>query len=449
MASLAGLLKEQGYTVTGSDRNVYPPMDEFLAFLSIPVLEGYSPEHLSPPPDLVVVGNVVTRDNPEAFELARLELPYASLPQALLHFAMGDRINLVISGTHGKTTTSSLVAWILETAGLDPGFMIGGIPLNFNSGFKSGSPPYFVVEGDEYDTAFFDKGPKFVHYRPWAAILTGIEFDHADIYRDLDHVIGSFRRLVALIPEGGCLVVNADDPVVLDQIGDAKCRVETFGFGPRARWQAANIHTRGNFTHFDILRDGIRFQALHTPLFGRHNLANTLSAVVLSQCLELPLRDIARAVAGFKGVRRRLEQIGEKRGVLVLEDFAHHPTEVTETIAAVRERFEGRRLIAVFEPRSNTSRRNIFQNRYASAFDRADRVMVPEPPLTESIPPSERFSSRLLTETLEKNGIPASVFPGTAELAEAVLEQAGEGDVLLFMSNGAFDRLPRRVFERL
>ncbi len=396
MASLAGMLKAKGYIVTGSDKNIYPPMSDLLHSLDIPVLEGYLPGHLHPAPDLVIVGNVVSRDNPQAMELERLRLPYLSFPQAIGHFALKDKRSIVISGTHGKTTTASMAAWTLETADMDPGFMIGGIPLNFKKNFKSGTGRYFVIEGDEYDTAFFDKGPKFLHYKPWATILTGIEFDHADIYRDLDHVVRSFRKLIGIIPPEGVLIANGDDPTTASEIKAAKCRVETYGFSSKNRWQPADLVTDDKSTRVTVVKDGAKYLTLETPVYGRHNVCNLLSTTVLAHVLGIPPDRLLESAKTFRGVKRRQEIVGEKNGILILDDFAHHPTAVRETIRAVREKFKDRRLIAVFEPRSNSSRRNIFQETYARAFDMAHVIMIPEPPLMEKIPEAERFSSRRL-----------------------------------------------------
>ncbi|MDY6974402.1 MAG: Mur ligase family protein, partial [Thermodesulfobacteriota bacterium] len=405
MASMAGMLKEKGFLVTGSDQNVYPPMSHFLESLSIPMIEGYSAENLIPKPDLVIVGNVITNDNPEAIELSRQKLPYISFPQALKHFAFKGKRTIVISGTHGKTTTSALVAWILERAGMNPGFMIGGIPLNFQTNFKLAEGRYFVIEGDEYDTAFFDKRPKFLHYDPWATILTNIEFDHSDIFRDLDHVVGFFRKLIDMSPIDGILVANGDDPVIAGAISRARCRTVTYSLSENGLWRAIETTTQQELTRFKVIKEGEEYMTLFTPMYGHHNLYNVLSAVVLADLLEIPSNIISQSVMSFLGVRRRQENIGEKRGILILDDFAHHPTAVRETIGAVREKYKGRRLITVFEPRSNSTRRNVFQARYASSFDDSDLVMIPEPPLMEKIPPHERFSSQRLVEDLEARAL--------------------------------------------
>jgi UDP-N-acetylmuramate: L-alanyl-gamma-D-glutamyl-meso-diaminopimelate ligase len=449
MASLAGMLKQQGYQVTGSDQNVYPPMSHFLEELSIPVYMGYSPKSLSSRPDLVIVGNVITRENPEAVELSRLELPYLSFPQALKYFAFRGKRSIVISGTHGKTTTSSLAAWILEVAGRDPGFMIGGIPKNFQSNFKLGKGDCFIIEGDEYDTAFFDKGPKFLHYDPWITILTSIEFDHADIYRDLDHVIENFRKLINLMPPEGLIIVNNDDPIITAEIKAAKCPVISYGFSESALFSAVDIVFQEDLSHLKILKAGEEYLTLSTPLYGRHNISNLLSVIALVDFLGIPAMALSDAVKTFEGVKRRQEIVGEKQGVLVLDDFAHHPTAVGETIGAVKEKYRDRRVIAVFEPRSNSSRRNIFQKKYAASFDSADMVLIPEPPMMEKIPLEERFSSQRLVNDLEKKGKKAFYFPSTDQLLDAMVRKSRSGDVFLIMSNGGFDDIHSRLLERL
>ena len=450
MASLAGILKHKGYHITGSDQNVYPPISLFLEELLITPFEGYKPANLNPRPDLVIVGNVITRQNHEAVALFDLKIPYLSFPQALHHFAFKDKQSIVIAGTHGKTTTSSLTAWIIEAAGFDPGFMIGGIPGNFKKNFKLGNGPHFIIEGDEYDTAFFDKGPKFLHYNPWVVILTSVEFDHADIYRDLEHVISNFKKLIAVIPPEGLLIANIDDPVVSALIEKAKCPVITYGATPKATWRRENVTLDDNgLSRLIIINGAEKRIPLETALYGRHNISNLMAAVALANFLKIPSASLYTAVKSFKGVKRRQEQVGEKKGILVLDDFAHHPTAVQETVAAVKERFPTRRLIAVFEPRSNSSRRNIFQERYALTFDKADLIMIPEPPLMEKIPIAERFSSKGLVAALGSRSLKAEYFASSADLLAKLLKTARSNDVILFMSNGPFDDLPHRLFDSL
>jgi UDP-N-acetylmuramate: L-alanyl-gamma-D-glutamyl-meso-diaminopimelate ligase len=449
MASLAGILKERGYSVTGSDQNIYPPMSHLLENLSIPLLEGYGPKNLDPVPDLVIVGNVITRYNLEAVALSRLHIPYLSLPQALRIFAMQGARSIVISGTHGKTTTSSLIAWALEKGGMDPGFMIGGVPNNFQGNFKLGVGPYFVIEGDEYDTAFFDKGPKFLHYSPWITVLTSIEFDHADIYRDMEHLLESFRKLIQLIPPTGLLIANGDDPVILKESERAKCPVITYGLTGDVHWRATDILTLEDFTTMKILKNEQEYMTLSSTLYGNHNIANLLSTVILSDHLKVERSVLSGAMKSFGGIKRRQEIRGEKKGILVLDDFAHHPTAVRETIIGVKEKYEYRRLVAVFQPRSNTSRRNIFQKRYAASFDKADLILIPEPPLMDTIPKADRFSSSRLVEDIKKKGLKAFYSPNTEHLLGAILRVVRNGDVVLIMSNGSFDHLIDRLLKKL
>ena len=354
----------------------------------------------------MIVGNVITRDNPEAVELARLKLPYLSFPQAIRQFAIQEKKAIVVSGTHGKTTTASLVAWILEQAGMDPGFMIGGIPRNFESNFKLGKGAYFVIEGDEYDSAFFDKGPKFLHYNPSLVILTSIEFDHADIYRNLDHVIHSFRKLIQLIPDDGYLIANGDDKIICREIRGAPCKLETYGFHKSNDWRLGDVNDSEDLTAFSVIRNGQEEdnKTFKTPLFGRHNISNCLSAVALAHALGVSKNALSMALKRFRGVKRRQEIIGEKRGITVMGDFAHHPTAVRETVRAVKGRYPHRRLVVVFEPRSNSSRRNIFQAQYAESFEAGDLMMIREPPMTEKIPVGDRFSSQRLVSDLQAKG---------------------------------------------
>lgn len=449
MASLAGILKEEGYFITGSDQNVYPPMSVLLNDMGIDIMKGYSEKNLDDLPDLVVVGNVITGKNPEAVRLSELGIPYISLPQALRYFAMGKRKSIVISGTHGKTTTSSLCAWLLETAGIDPGYMIGGVLNNFKSNFKRGSGNYYVIEGDEYDTAFFDKGPKFLHYAPFITVITSIEFDHADIYRDLDHVISSFRKLIELIPENGLLVANGDDPVIVEESKRAKCPVKFYGFSKGLEWQALDIVNSGDETSVRIIHNDREYIKVSGPMFGKHNISNLLSVVAVSEFIGINPESIAGAVRTFKGVKRRQEIRGEKNGVLVLDDFAHHPTAVMKTIDAVRDKYRDRRLAAVFEPRSNSSRRGIFQQQYGMAFDRADLVFIPEPPLMEKVPADDRFSSADLVKTLSKKGISAHYYETADQLLDGIIKKTLPGDVVLIMSNGSFDNIHEKLLERL
>jgi UDP-N-acetylmuramate: L-alanyl-gamma-D-glutamyl-meso-diaminopimelate ligase len=449
MASLAGILKEEGYHVTGSDENVYPPMSHLLKEMGIDIIKGYAKKNLDALPDLVIVGNVITARNPEAVGLAELKIPYISLPQALRHFAIGDRKSIVISGTHGKSTTSAICAWMLEKAGFDPGYMIGAVLNNFESNFKRGKGRYYVIEGDEYDTAFFDKGPKFLHYAPFITIITSIEFDHADIYRDLDHVIASFRKLIEITPENGLLIANGDDPVILRESEKAKCPVKLYGFADSHHWQAVDIENSQGKTSVKIIREGKSFLKVTGTLYGEHNISNLLSVIALADFLGLKPEVIQNAVKSFNGLKRRQEIRGEEKGILVLDDFAHHPTAVEKTIEAVKDRYDERRIIAVFEPRSNSSRRGIFQEKYSMAFDSADIVFIPEPPMMDRVPENDRFSSVKLVETLRERNVDACYCSNNDELLEKILNVTEPGDVILIMSNGSFDNIHERILERL
>jgi UDP-N-acetylmuramate: L-alanyl-gamma-D-glutamyl-meso-diaminopimelate ligase len=449
MGSLAGMLKERGYHITGSDQAVYPPMSTFLAGLGIAVTQGYGPDNLHPFPDLVIVGNVITQTNPEAQELNRLNLPFLSLPQALSEFFLRDKISLVITGTHGKTTTASLLAFILDQAGLAPSFMIGGILKGYERNYQLGTGPYFVIEGDEYDTAFFDKGPKFLHYRTHLAVLTSIEFDHADIYSDVQAIQRAFSRFLAIIPEDGLLVAYGAEPRIQEILHQAPCPVETYGLENHWDWHLKDLFTHEKGSRFSVFRCGVFWHGFESPLTGRHNALNFLSLVPILVHLGLEPEEIARGLATFQGVHRRQEVRGVRSGVTVIDDFAHHPTAVRETIGAIRDQYPDRRLIAIFEPRTNTSRRSVFQKSYPESFNQADLIMIREAPDLQKIPEGERFSSALLVEDLIAAGKQASYFPTTDAILETLLPQLRAGDVVLIMSNGGFDNIHERLLERL
>jgi len=449
MSSLAGMLKEKGYAVTGSDQNTYPPISTFLESLSIPVTKGYSPQNLHPLPDLVIVGNVITRNNPESEELLKLDVPYISMPQALKKFAMEGKKSIVIAGTHGKTTVSALTAWILEKAGLNPSFMIGGIPKNFDRNFKVSNGEYFIIEGDEYDTAFFDKGPKFMHYNPYLAAITSIEFDHADIYKGIEEITNSFTRFIKIVPKEGIVCVNSDDPLAADITKEAQCPIVSFATRSDADLTVGDVTSQNGKTKFTIFKKNTEFARVTTDLFGNYNISNILAATTLSSVIGIPPETIVEAIETFQGVKRRLEVLGEYNNIMVIDDFAHHPTAVCETIQAVKSHYGNRRLIAVFEPRSNSSRRNIFQNAYADSFTDADVVILPEPPMMDKIPLNERFSSPKLIADLKKRGIEAHYFPDNHALFGGLLARIKPGDVILVMSNGAFDNIQGRLVDYL
>lgn len=449
VGALAGMLKSAGFVVTGSDQQVYPPMSDFLAGQNIVVQSGYSSDNLEPLPDLVVVGNVIRRDNPEALALAELGIPYVSFPQALGHFFIRDKISLVITGTHGKTTTSSLLATLLREIGAEPSFMIGGLVQAFGRNFNVTEGKYFVAEGDEYDTAFFDKGPKFLHYRPQIAILTSIEFDHADIYADLEAIKASFRKLVAIIPEDGFLVACWDDPVVREVCQGARCTVVGYGGGEECAWRLTDLRVSSVSTSFQISSNGVPFGVYENVLPGRHNALNALAVIAVLDILGFARLDVARGLRKFQGVRRRQEVRGVARGVTVIDDFAHHPTAVRETLAALAAAYAGQRLVAVFEPRTNSSRRKVFQDAYASAFDAAAEVLVREPAPLADLPEAERFSSRQLVDDLVGRGLRAGYFSTTEEVLSYLDGSAREGDVVVIMSNGGFDNIHQRLIELL
>ncbi|MEW5948999.1 MAG: UDP-N-acetylmuramate:L-alanyl-gamma-D-glutamyl-meso-diaminopimelate ligase [Thermodesulfobacteriota bacterium] len=449
MGALAGMLKEKGLEVTGSDTQVYPPMSTFLASIGIKIFQGYSLDNLNHDPDLVIVGNVIRRENEEVRGLAERNIPFLSFPQALSHLFLKGKIPLVVAGTHGKTTTASILAAILEHAGLDPGFMIGGIVKGFGRNYKLGKGPYFVIEGDEYDTAFFDKGPKFLHYRPHIAILTSVEFDHADIYRDLAEVKDAFRRFVRIIPSSGALVAHTEDGIVREVIKDAPCTVIGYGEDKGLTWSLADCLTEGGGTEFSVKKEGGFYARFTGPLIGRHNALNTLAVIAVLDRIGIAPEAIQAGLSSFQGVRRRQEVRGIKNDVTVIDDFAHHPTAVRETLLALRAAYPGRRLIAVFEPRTNSSRRRVFQDDYALSFDAADSIIVREPPGLENIPEQDRFSSRNLVEDLKTRGRTAYYFPDTDGILGFLKEHAGGGDVIAVMSNGGFDNIHQRLLDIL
>lgn len=448
MGTLAAMLRDAGYQVRGSDQNVYPPMSTFLASRGIRIMEGYHPENLEPAPDLVVVGNVIRRDNPEVQAVFQRGLSYLSMPETLCRFFLNSPDPVVVAGTHGKTTTSALVTWILTTAGLDPGCLLGGLMVNFNRSYRLGRGPYFVVEGDEYDTAFFDKRPKFLHYKPKLCIITSVEFDHADIYPDLQAVKGAFRSLVRIIPPEGLLVVNADNPEALELSHEASCRVVTYASHRVADYIPSEWHYGVGQTRFQVCGPDLR-AGLRLPLAGAHNLSNTLAAVALAHQLGLQARTLQQALDSFRGIRRRQEVRGEVGGVTVIDDFAHHPTEVQATIEALRPFYGNRRLWAIFEPRTNSSRRRVFQERYASAFDSADLVLIKEPVAMEGISQEERLSVKQLLEGILARGLESHAFAEVEEMLDFILSRVEPGDVLLIMSTGSFDNLHERTLEAL
>jgi UDP-N-acetylmuramate: L-alanyl-gamma-D-glutamyl-meso-diaminopimelate ligase len=455
MGSLAGLLAARGIRITGSDDALYPPMSTMLEQWGIPVHSGFRPEHvLDPRPDLVVIGNAVGPDNPEARTAIDEGLAYLSFPDALYRLAIAGKHPVVVSGTHGKTTTTSLLAALLHGSGRDPSLLVGGYSNDFEGSFREGQGEHFVVEGDEYDTAFFDKTPKFLHYGARTLLITSVEFDHADIYRDLDHIKEAFRKLVGNMPPDGTIVAAVAHPGVQDVVSEAPCRVVGYGVeGAGLDWSCAALEAGANGTHFDILTDQELVARAFVPLYGGFNVENALGALAATTVLGVPLEAAKAALATFKGVKRRQEWRGEERGVAVIDDFAHHPTAVRGSIGALRQRFADRRLIAVFEPRTNTSRRAIFQQDYARSFDGADRVIIrsiPETPLYSATGAVEEFfSAEKLVADLGERGLPATSCDSVEEIVEQLTAECRSGDVVLCMSNGSFDDIWQRLLDAL
>ena len=449
MAALAGMLKASGFAVTGSDSGVYPPMSDFLKQTGIKAAGSYGPQNLEPRPDLVIVGNVITRKNPEAQALAAAAIPYLSFPQALAHFFIRSRTSLVVAGTHGKTTTSSLLASALHQAGLDPSFMIGGIVREFDANFRLGNGPHFVVEGDEYDTAFFDKGSKFLHYRPNIAIITSVEFDHADIFADLDAIKHSFRKFVALLPPDGLIIAHLDDPNVAEVVADAPCEVQGYGFNPELAWSLTDVRSEQGMTRFQIQHQGQQWAEMAVRMPGRHNCLNSLAVTAVLHRIGLVPEQINTALSSFGGVKRRQEIRGIERGITVIDDFAHHPTAVRETLGALKAAYAGQRLVTVFEPRTNSSRRAIFQQDYVSAFDTADLILIRKPLPLDNVPEAELFSSTRLAADLRARGLDARTFADTDAILDHLMTILQKGDVVAILSNGGFDNIHSRLLEKL
>ncbi len=450
MAALAGLLVEKGFVVKGSDSQAYPPMSELLRDMKIPISLGYGPDNLEPEPDMVIIGNVIRRDNPEAVAVMERSIPYMSFPQAISHLCLKERRPLIAAGTHGKTTTATLLASALRGTGADPGFMIGGIPRDFGTGFHLGAPPWFVLEGDEYDTAFFDKQPKFLHYRPHGVILTSIEFDHADIYQDLEHLKKAFAKLVKIVDPDGVIVACIDWPAVREVCKNAPCRVITYGaLSDDAMWRIHNCRTSKGKTTFKARLKEKTCLDLEIQLPGLHNALNSLGVTALCHHLGLPLDSVRQGLAACTGVKRRQEVIGIINGVTVIDDFAHHPTAVKETLKALRERYPDDRLIAVFEPRTNTSARAVFQQVYPDAFEWADLVLVREVPYPEKAPEGDRFSSIKLVQDLCSAGKKARCFKNAGEILAFLSRETHPGDVIAILSNGDFEGLHQNLLSIL
>ena len=449
MAALAGMLKSLGYKVTGSDNNVYPPMSDFLHAQHIHIHQPYAPENLKEKPDLVIVGNVIRKINEEAQEVARLDIPYLSFPQALSHFFINSRQSLVISGTHGKTTTCSLLASVLYHAELDPTFMIGGIVREFESNYRIGKGDYFVAEGDEYDTAFFDKESKFLHYQPKVAVITSLEFDHADIFDDLEHIKRAFAKFIALLPTDGLLIANWDNPDIRELAANAPCKVEGYGRDAQYTWSLGAVHQDAGTTSFEALHNGQIWDTFKVQLPGEHNCLNSLAVCAIMHHLGYTSDRVRKGLSVFGGVKRRQEVRGIEAGITVIDDFAHHPTAVAETLKALKAAYPQNRLVCVFEPRTNSSRRTIFQSQYSLAFDDADLTIVREPVPLDGVDKTELFSSATLVHDLNKRNKQAVVFDSTDEILEFLHKEAQQGDVIAILSNGGFDNIHTRLLQQL
>ena len=450
MSAIAGLFREAGCEVRGSDQAApYPPMSVNLERLGIPVMHPYGPGNLAWGPDLVVVGNVIRRVNPEAVAVVESGVPYVSMPQALrMHFLEG-RTPLVVAGTHGKTTTTSLIAHLLAGQGFDPSFLVGGIPLDFQSNFRLGTGAHFVVEGDEYDTAFFDKGPKFLHYAPQAAIINNVEYDHADIFPDVDRVVAAFASFAGIVPAGAPLIVPAGDALAARAVADTPARRVTFGLAD-GDWRPLDVRFDPGVVRFDLACRGRRLGRFASPMLGEHNLKNAVAALALLHEVGAVTPALADALASFKGVKKRQEVKGAAHGVTVIDDFAHHPTAVRETLRAVRSGYPGAHVIALFEPESNTSRRRVFQAEYVEAFATADTVLFYKPfEKPDNLKPEERIDMDRLCADVTARGVPARMIPDIDELAAAAAALARPGDVVLGMSGRDFQGVHQRVLAAL
>jgi UDP-N-acetylmuramate: L-alanyl-gamma-D-glutamyl-meso-diaminopimelate ligase len=424
-------------------------MSDFLHEMGIEVMEGYRAANLDSKPDLVVVGNVIRRTNPEAVELERSGIPFTSMPEALNHYFAREKTRIVVTGTHGKTTVSAMISWILQDQGFDPGFMIGGLPTNFGKNYRLGKGDFFVIEGDEYDTAYFDKRPKFLHYGPDIGVVTSCEFDHADIYDSLDQIVGQFQAFTRLIPREGCLVACWDDVNVQDLVNGSEPALERYGLNLRDGWSVRNVVPVPHGIAAVVSKDGNVISSGTLPIIGSHNLLNCLCSVAVADRIGLDPGRALDSLSRFKGVRRRQEILGEVAGIMVIDDFAHHPTEVKQTCDALKDRFTPRRLVAVFEPRTNTSRRAFFQSDYVQSFLAADLIVLREPRDAENIAGHDRFSSDKLATDLRELGKDAHAFDDTEGILAFLSRVSESGDVVLTMSNGSFDDINARLLTAL
>ncbi|MBE86204.1 MAG: UDP-N-acetylmuramate:L-alanyl-gamma-D-glutamyl-meso-diaminopimelate ligase [Verrucomicrobiales bacterium] len=443
MASVAAALKERGYTITGSDQGIYPPMSTFLEERDIEA-RPYNESNLTHKPDLVVIGNAISRGNLEAELTLEQKLPYCSLPELLKHHFLRGKRSLVISGTHGKTTTASLLAWILEHNGLNPSFLIGGIPNNLGQGARFTESDWFVLEGDEYDTAFFDKRSKFVHYLPEAVVINNLEFDHADIFSSLNEIQTAFQRLINIIPRNGLLLANGDESNLKPLININHCPVRRFGLSNACEEQADNLLYDENGSRFRIGKSEFRI-----PMIGELNVRNALAALLMARYTGLSDSQIQAGFDSFKGIRRRMEIRGEVKGITVIDDFAHHPTAIRETLKALDRRFPNRRIWAIFEPRSNTTRRNHFQTELAAALSLAKYVIVAEVARLDQVPPEERLNPEQLMEDIRSKGAEAYYLPTANDIISHIIPETQYGDILCVLSNGGFDNIHQKLIDEL
>ena len=450
MAPFAGMLAERGFRVTGSDTGVYPPASNLLRSLGITWNDGYRAENLQPAPDLAVIGNAISRGNPELERILDDKIPYRSMPQILEEYFIPGHTSVVVAGTHGKTTTTAMLAWIFQTAGRRPDFLIGGVAPNFGDrSYGLGGGEEFIIEGDEYDTAFFDKAPKFLHYHPDELILTSLEYDHADIYPDLASIALQFRRLVNLVPRRGRILMWGESAELREATAKAFCPVETFGLTPECDWCAGDILWQDEATEFRVAHRGSEVTRIRIPVAGRHNVLDALAAVALAYGRGVECDAIERALATFQSVRRRMEIKGEAGGVLVVEDFAHHPTAIRLTLEAARTRWPGRKIWAAVEPRSNTMRRKIFQDALPDALALADAVLFGPVNRAQLLAEEDRLSPEAIAAAVRARGADAKAFSSADEIAEYLAANATTGDLTLIMSNGSFDGLTAKLLEKL
>ncbi len=449
MSALAGLLKKSGQYVVGSDANIYPPVSDLLDKYGIEVKPGYKKENVPLDADLIVVGNAISKTNPEAEVALESGIRYVSFPEALGEFFLQDRKSLVVAGTHGKTTTSSLLAWMLEGTDQKPGFLIGGWLKNFDSNYGYPEGDYFVVEGDEYDTAFFDKGPKFLHYRPYASILTGIEFDHADIYDSLEQIQDNFRKFVSIINPNGFLLVEDSKKNMENVLISASCEIETYGFSDNADWQVRDYTHSEGVGSFSLFHRQEFTGKFSLPMIGRHNIQNSSAVVAMGLKLGIDPDAINKALLNFKGIKRRQEIVGVKNDVTVIDDFAHHPTAIELTVDAVKEAYPKRRVWAVFEPRSATSRRNSFQNELPQSLMAADKIILAKLFAPDKIKPENRFDLDRAVTDLKNKGKDAYLISEVEDIIEYIVCNSKPGDIVLIMSSGGFDNIHRKLLDRL